>query len=182
MKSLKQKYEEEISPELIKEFKIKNKMAAPKIEKVVINTGIGDIMSDKGKIEKAKEELAAITGQMPSVRQAKVSVASFGIRAGNPVGLAITLRGEKMYSFLNKLFSIVLPRLRDFRGLPIDSFDKFGNYTIGIREHTVFPEVDLGNTTPRGMQVTIVTNTDSNERAFELLKKLGLPFKKEEGE
>ncbi len=182
MNTLKQKYEEEISTELLKKFEIKNKMAAPKIEKVVINTGIGDIMSDKGKIEKAKEELAAITGQMPSVRQAKVSVASFGIRAGNPVGLAITLRGEKMYSFLNKLFSIVLPRLRDFRGLPTDSFDKFGNYTLGITEHTVFPEIDLGKTTPRGMQITIVTSTDSGEEAFELLKKLGMPFKKEEDE
>lgn len=182
MNTLKQKYDEEISKELIKRFEINNKMAAPKILKVVINTGIGDIMSDKGKIEKAKEELAAITGQMPSVRQAKVSVASFGIRAGNPVGLAITLRGEKMYSFLNKLFSIVFPRLRDFRGLPTDSFDKFGNYTLGITEHTVFPEIDLGKTTPRGLQVTIVTNTDSQEESFELLKELGMPFKKEEVE
>lgn len=177
---LKKKYEEELSAELLKKFNIKNKMAAPRIEKVVINTGIGDIMSDKGKIEKAKEELAAITGQTPSVRKAKVSVASFGIRAGNPVGLAVTLRGEKMYSFLNKLFSIVMPRLRDFRGLPEDSFDKFGNYTIGITEHTVFPELDLGNSTPRGIEITIVTSTKSQERAYELLKGLGMPFRKEE--
>ena len=182
MNSLKQKYESELSDELIKQFKIKNKMAVPKVDKVVINTGIGDIMSDKGKIEKTKEEIAAITGQMPSVRQAKVSVASFGIRAGNPVGLAVTLRGEKMYSFLNKLFSIVLPRLRDFRGLSDESFDKFGNYTLGIEEHTVFPELDLGKSTPRGIEITIVTNIDSKEKAYELLKGLGMPFKKEEVE
>lgn len=180
MNTLKQKYEDQILDELVKKFDIKNKMASPKVKKVIVNTGIGDIMNDKGKIEKAKEEIAAITGQMPSVRQAKVSVASFGIRAGNPVGMAVTLRGEKMYSFLNKLFTIVFPRLRDFRGLSHDSFDNFGNYSIGLVEHTVFPEIDLGKTTPRGMQITIVTSTDSKEEAIDLLTRMGMPFKKEQ--
>lgn len=178
--TLKQQFDTEISKNLLKKFDIKNTMAAPRINKVVINTGIGDIMKDKGKIEQAKKDMSNITGQMPSVRQAKVSVASFGIRAGNPVGLSATLRGERMYSFLNKLFNIVLPRLRDFRGVSPDSFDKFGNYTLGIAEHTVFPEVDIAQSTPRGMEITIVTSTNSKEEAHELLKSLGMPFQKEE--
>jgi large subunit ribosomal protein L5 len=125
--------------------------------------------------------LALITGQKPTIRPAKISVAGFNIREGMPVGLSVTLRGERMYDFLEKLFSIVLPRLRDFRGLPVKSFDKSGNYTIGIAEHTVFPEIDVTKTAgPRGMEITIVTNTDNVEESKKLLELMGMPFAKEE--
>jgi large subunit ribosomal protein L5 len=178
--TLKQKYETEIVPKLAKEFNIGNKMAVPRVEKVVVNMGIGQISKDKGKIEQAAKELAQITGQKPSVRPAKISVAGFSLRRGAPVGLKITLRREKMYAFLQRLFSIVLPRLRDFRGVSLKSFDKEGNYSLGITEHTVFPEIDLGETTAKGLEITIVTNTNDRKKAEKLLASLGMPFEKEE--
>jgi len=177
---LKEKYENEVSKKLSKEFGIKNSMAIPKILKVVVNMGVGDTVKDKGVLEKARNDLAALTGQLPTTRAAKVSVASFSVREGMPVGLKVTLRGVKMYTFLDKLFSIVLPRLRDFRGVSVKSFDKNGNYTLGIEESTVFPEVDLAKTKSRGLEVTIVTSTDDIEKAEKLLKYIGMPFKKEE--
>lgn len=178
MSRLKQKYEKEVVSRLAKEFDIDNKMAVPNLTKIIVNQGIGEISKDKKILVQAKADLAAICGQVPSVRAAKVSVASFSIRSGMPVGLKVTLRGERMYDFLDRLFSIVLPRLRDFRGVPLKSFDKHGNYTLGIEENTVFPEVDLAKSTARGLEVTIVTNTSDIKKAKRLLELLGMPFEK----
>lgn len=177
---LKKYYESDIVGKLSDDFGIKNKMAVPKITKVIVNMGIGTAVKDKSVLEQARSDLAAITGQFPSTRAAKVSVASFSLRKGMPVGLKVTLRGERMYSFLDKLFSVVLPRLRDFRGVSLSSFDRNGNYTFGIDESTVFPEIDLAKTHPRGLEVTVVTNTDDNEKAEKLLRYLGMPFEKKE--
>ncbi|KKR30301.1 50S ribosomal protein L5 [Candidatus Woesebacteria bacterium RIFCSPHIGHO2_01_FULL_39_32] len=180
MGRLKQKYEKEIRKSLAAEFRIDNSLAIPKITKVVVNMGVGEASKNKEVLESTKKDLAAITGQMASVRNAKVSVASFGIRRGMPVGLKVTLRGERMYSFLDKLFSINLPRLRDFRGLSVKSFDKYGNYTLGLIEHSVFPEIDLAKVQPRGLEITIVTNTNNVDMSKRLLELLGMPFEKKE--
>lgn len=177
---LKQKYVSQIVNNMQKEFGIKSKIAVPKVQKVVVNMGVGEFSKNKERREQLMSDLAAITGQMPSVRAAKVSVASFGLRTGMPVGLKVTLRGSKMYNFLEKLFAVVLPRLRDFRGVSLASFDKHGNYTLGIKEHTVFPEVDLAKSQPFGLEITIVTDTDDTKLAKELLKLMGMPFEKEE--
>ena len=177
---LKEKYEKEIIKKLASEFDISNKMAVPKVNKVVVNMGVGNAAGDKGLMEQARNDLTAITGQLPSTRAARISVASFSVREGMPVGLKVTLRKDRMYDFLDKLFSVVLPRLRDFRGVPIKSFDKNGNYTLGIEESTVFPEIDLAKSKPRGLEVTIVTSTDDVKKARALLTHLGMPFVKEE--
>jgi len=155
-------------------------MAIPRIKKIVVNAGVGDTLKDKGALERAMAELASITGQVASVRKARVSVASFGVRKGMSVGLMVTLRGERMYIFLDKLISIVLPRLRDFRGLSKKSFDANGNYTLGIKEHTVFPEIDLAKTSPRGIEITIVTSSNNRKKSEKLLELIGLPFEKKE--
>jgi large subunit ribosomal protein L5 len=180
MQRLKEKYIKEVVPKLIKEFDIDNKMAVPKIAKVTLNMGVGDTLKDKGLLEAAKKDLAAISGQEPSVRAAKVSVASFSIRRGMPVGLKSTLRGEKMWAFLDRLYSIVLPRFRDFRGLSLKSFDKSGNYTLGIAEHVVFPEIDIAKSQPRGLEVTITTIGEENKIIKRMLELLGMPFEKTE--
>ena len=177
---LNKKYEKEIIKKLASEFDISNKMAVPKVNKVVVNMGVGNAAGDKGLMEQARNDLTAITGQLPSTRAARISVASFSVREGMPVGLKVTLRKDRMYNFLDKLFSVVLPRLRDFRGVPIKSFDKNGNYTLGIEESTVFPEIDLAKSKPRGLEVTIVTSTDDVKKARALLTHLGMPFVKEE--
>lgn len=178
MNRLKQKLEEN-KPKLVKELDLKNKFALPKIEKVVVNMGVGEASKNKEFIEQAKKDLMAITGQVPQIRPAKVSVASFGIRRGAPVGLRVTLRDERMYSFLDKLFSIVIPRLRDFRGLSLKSFDKYGNYSMGFAEHTVFPEIDIGKTQAKGLEITIVVRNSDKEKSKKLLELLGMPFEKE---
>lgn len=179
--TLGQTYKEEIVPKLVSEFGLPNNMAAPKVEKVVVNMGIGETKENKEEREKIAEELAAITGQKPALRPARISIAGFGVRQGQPVGLKVTLRGSKMYAFLDKLFNVVLPRLRDFRGVPRKSFDSQGNYTLGISEHTVFPEIDLGKVgRSRGLEVTIVTDTTDRRQAERLLEELGVPFEKEE--
>ena len=178
MSRLKQKYDKEILKVLQSEFDIKNLLSAPRVLKVVVNMGIGAAIKNKELITKAAEDMAAITGQKPSVREAKISVASFSLRKGMKVGLKTTLRGERMYDFLDKLFSIVLPRLRDFRGLSKKSFDSQANYTIGISDNTVFPEMDLAKTNPLGLEITIVTNPNENEQAAKLLTLLGMPFEK----
>lgn len=178
MQRLRQKYNKEVTAKLAQEFGIKNTMAVPKVTKVVVNMGIGDTLKDKGMLEGAISEMAAITGQKPSIRQAKISVASFGIRRGMNVGLKTTLRGDRMYAFLDKLFSIVLPRLRDFRGVSVKSFDKVGNYTLGMAEHNVFPEIDITKSHPRGLEITIVTNAKEVELSKKLLEYLGMPFEK----
>jgi large subunit ribosomal protein L5 len=177
---LQEKFEKEAMPVLAKEFDIKNKLAVPKVEKVVVNMGVGEAAKNKQSMDSLKKDLSVITGQFPSTRNAKVSIASFSLRAGMPVGLSVTLRGEKMYSFLDRLFSVVLPRLRDFRGVSDKSFDKFGNYTLGFAEHTVFPEVDTTKSAPaHGMEITIVTTAGETKRAKKLLELLGCPFVKE---
>jgi large subunit ribosomal protein L5 len=178
MNRLKTKYEKEILPQLAREFGIKNRMAVPKVTKIVVNQGTGDISKNKELLAQAKENMAKITGQAPSVRQASVSVASFSIRRGMPVGLKVTLRGARSYDFLDRLISIVLPRLRDFRGLSRKSFDKSGNYTLGIDELTVFPEIDIAKAGPSGLEVTIVTSTGDTKKAEKLLELLGMPFEK----
>lgn len=178
MKRLKTKYEKEVIPQLLQEFGIKNRLAAPKICRVVVNMGVGEAARNKEMLENLKRDLAAICGQMPSVRLAKVSVAAFNLRRGQPVGLKVTLRREKMYAFLDRLFSIVLPRLRDFRGLSLESFDQAGNYTLGLAEHTVFPEVDLAKTSPHGLEISIVTNSQDVAKSKRLLELLGMPFQK----
>lgn len=178
MMRLREKYIEEVVPTLSKEFGIENKMAVPKITKVVVNLGVGNVARNKETLEALISDLARITGQAPQIRQAKKSVASFGIRKGMPVGIRVTLRGERMYAFLDRLFSIVLPRLRDFRGVPKNGFDNYGNYTLGLTEHTVFPEIDIGKSQAHGLEVTIVTNTKERKQSRRLLELLGMPFEK----
>lgn len=178
MNSLKEKFDIDIREKMMKQFKIANTLAVPKITKVVVNMGVGAAVKNKEILEKMKTDLASITGQYPSVRKARVSVASFSLRRGMNVGLKVTLRGDKMYSFINKLFSVVLPRLRDFRGVSLKSFDQQGNYNLGMEDHTVFPEIDLAVSQPHGLEVTIVTNTKENEKAKYLLDLLGMPFEK----
>jgi large subunit ribosomal protein L5 len=178
MNRLKEKYNNEILPKLREELAIKNVHAVPKLVKVVVNMGMGDMSKSKELSEQAKQDLASITGQAPSVREARISVASFGIRQGMPVGLKVTLRGERMYSFLDRFFSIVLPRIRDFRGVSGKAFDKGGNYTLGLVEHTVFPEIDIAKSKPLGMEITIVTTAKEPEGSKKLLELLGMPFEK----
>ena len=169
MNRLLEKYRKEISP----------KLTDPKLTKVVINAGVGELAKNQQGLEALKRDLAAITGQTPSIRLAKKSIAAFGVREGAPVGLSVTLRGGRMFSFLDRLFSITLPRLRDFRGIPDTSFDKFGNYTLGMPEHTVFPEIDISkSTSPHGIEITIVTTAKDKGKARRLLELLGCPFTK----
>jgi len=178
---LKEKYQQEVLKKLAEELKVSNKLALPKVEKVVVNMGVGAAAKNKEVLEQYSKDIAAITGQSPSVRLAKVSAASFNLRRGMRVGLAATLRGDRMYSFLDRLFSIVLPRLRDFRGVPIKSFDSQGNYTLGIPEHTVFPEVDLAKSAAHGLEITVVTSTKDVEESKRLLELLGMPFAPPDG-
>ena len=181
MLSLAENYKKNVVPKLLSEFGIKNVMAVPKFRKVVINMGIGLAKESRDEQEKIVEELGRIAGQKPSIRQAKKSIAGFGTRQGQPVGVAVTLRGKKMNAFLQKLFNIVLPRLRDFRGVSRKSFDGSGNYTLGILEHTVFPEIDLGKVSKvRGFEITIVINSHDKEKSLRLLEEMGMPFMKDE--
>lgn len=178
---LQEKFEKEMRGALLKEFDIKNAFAVPEVEKVVVNMGVGEAAKNQQAMDNLKRDLATITGQSPSVRSAKVSIASFSLRAGMPVGLSVTLRGERMYSFMDRLFSIVLPRLRDFRGVPVKSFDKSGSYTLGFAEHTVFPEIDpTKSAAAHGMEVTIVIKNGGGDKSKRLLELLGCPFEKEE--
>lgn len=177
--NLQELYQSQIVEKLAGEFGIKNKMAVPYIQKIVINMGIGDSKDNKEDIERASKELAAISGQRPSTRLAKKSVAGFSLRKGEPVGLLATLRGKRMYDFLERLIKIVLPRLRDFRGMSRKSFDLSGNYTVGFAEHTVFPEIDLGKVSKtRGLEVTLVIGNSNPEKSRRLLEEFGMPFEK----
>lgn len=179
MSNLEEKYRQEIRQKLAKEFGLDNLLAVPRIEKVVVNIGLGEATSDKTVIEKASEDLRAITGQKPKVAKARLSVSGFKLRKGDPIGLVVTLRGKRMYSFLEKLFRIVLPRVRDFHGVSLKGFDGRGNYNLGISEQIVFPEIDYAKIDKiRGLQLTIVTNSKNDERAKRLLEELGMPFEK----
>lgn len=173
---LQEKYEEEVTPKLAGEFDIKNKLAVPQVVKVVVNMGIGSLAKNKEAIESLKKDLAMICGQTPNLRAAKISVASFNIRAGMPVGLSVTLRDDRMHTFLDRVFSVVLPRLRDFRGVSRASFDRSGNYTLAFAEHTVFPEIDLAKTSPHGMEMSIVVKNSDPIKSERLLTLLGMPF------
>lgn len=179
MARLKEKYKNEVVPTLAKEFGIKNKMAIPKLEKIVINMGLGEAISNPKVLDVAVEELKAITGQKPVITKAKKSIASFKLRQGMRIGAMVTLRGDRMYEFLDRLISIALPRVRDFKGLSPKSFDGRGNYTLGIREQIIFPEVDFNKVDKiRGMNISIVTTAKNDEMGFALLKALGMPFRK----
>ncbi len=177
--NLIEKYHKTVKPKIGEEFGIKNTMAQPKILKVVVNMGTGEIKENKEEQAKALSEFANIVGQKPSVRLSRKAIAGFNLREGQAVGLKATLRGVRMYSFLDKLLNVVLPRIRDFRGIPRTSFDQGGNYTLAITEHTVFPEIDLGKITRvRGLEITIVTNTKIKKMSERLLEELGMPFQK----
>lgn len=179
MNRLQEKYQKEIKGILAKEFDIKNTMAVPKLEKIVINVGVGGLSKNQAAMDTLKKDLATVTGQTPSIRNAKVSIASFSLRAGMPVGLSETLRGERMYAFFDRLISIVLPRLRDFRGVSLKSFDKMGNYTLGFEEHTIFPEIDpTKSANAHGFEITIVTTAYDPEKSKRLLELMGMPFQK----
>jgi len=176
---LQEKYQTTIIPELVKTFGYKSAMQAPKIDKIVINMGVGDAVANSKALDKAVEELTAIAGQAPVVTKAKKSIASFRLREGMAIGTKVTLRGERMYDFLDKLISISLPRVRDFRGVSKNSFDGRGNYTLGIKEQLIFPEIDFDKITKiRGMDIVIVTTAKNDEEGFELLKQLEMPFEK----
>lgn len=176
---LSDKYKSQITKQLSEELGISNMMAIPSVTKIVVNVGLGRAIQDKSLIDKATDDLTKITGQKPKVCQARKSVASFKLRAGLPIGLQVTLRNEKMYDFMEKLFNLVLPRLRDFKGVKTKSFDGQGNYTLGLEEQIVFPEIDYGKIDAvRGLEITFVTTAKSDEVAFKLLSLLGMPFAK----
>ena len=177
---LKEHYQNEVRKKLQDEFGIKNPMAVPKIEKVVLNMGMGEAISNAKILDTAVDELATITGQKPVVTKAKKSIASFKLREGQSIGTMVTLRGDKMYEFLDRLINIALPRVRDFRGVPTKSFDGRGNYTLGIRDHLIFPEIDATKVDKsKGLNVTIVTTAGTDDRARVLLKELGMPLGRE---
>ena len=176
---LKDKYNETIKDELVKKFDYSSVMQAPKIEKIVINMGVGEAVQNAKVLDNAVEELIAITGQKPQITKAKKSVATFRLREGMPIGAKVTLRGDRMYDFLDKLISVSLPRVRDFRGVSKKAFDGRGNYTLGVKEQIIFPEIDYDKVTKvRGMDIVIVTTANTDEEARELLTQFGMPFKK----
>lgn len=179
MKNLEEKFKKQINADLQKKLGLKNPMAVPKLLKIVINMGVKDALLDKKNVEKSSVILAQIAGQKPKVMKAKKSISTFKLREGDQIGLMVTLRGKRMYNFLDKLISITLPRLRDFHGVRRNSFDGHGNYTLGFVESAVFPEIDPAKIDRiQGLEITIVTNARNNEEGFVLLEALGMPFKK----
>ncbi len=179
MARLKDYYKNEIVPGLFKEFNYSNIHQVPKIEKIVVNMGLGEAVQDVKIIDKARQELAAITGQSPVVTKARKSIATFKLREGMPIGCMVTLRGDQMYEFLDRLINAVLPRVRDFRGISPKGFDGRGNYTMGLNDQTVFPEIEYDNVDKlRGMNISVVTTAVNDEEARSLLKAFGMPFRK----
>lgn len=179
MNRLQEKYKNEVVPQLMKEFNYSSVMEVPKIEKVVVNVGVGDAIQNSKLLDEAVAEITAITGQAPVVTKAKKSIANFKLREGMPIGAKTTLRSDKMYAFLDKLFNISLPRVRDFRGVSDTSFDGRGNYTLGVKEQIIFPEIDFDKVNrTRGMDVVIVTTAKTNEEGRALLAAMGMPFEK----
>lgn len=178
---LKEKFFKEVIPAMKKEFGYKNDLAVPRIKKVIVNAGVGKSLDNKKLLDQVVADLAAITGQKPVLKLAKKSISSFKIREGIPVGVAVTLRGERMYEFIDRVISIAIPRIRDFRGLSAGSFDGHGNYSIGIREHIVFPEINTDSVSNIfGLEVTFVTDARSDKEAKSLLVLLGFPIIKSE--
>lgn len=180
MSGLKEKYKEEIIPKLMELHGYKNVMEVPRLEKVVVSIGLGEAIQNAKALEAAESDLPAITGQRPIVTRAKKSIAAFRLRAGMAIGLKVTLRKKRMYDFIERLVSVVLPRIREFRGVPRDSFDGRGNYTLGLKEQTIFPEIDYDKIDKvRGLEVTIVTNAKTDEEGRHLLELLGIPFSRD---
>jgi large subunit ribosomal protein L5 len=177
---LKERYNQEIRPALIERFGYSTPMQAPRVLKVTVNMGVGEAKQDAKLLEAATEQLATITGQKPNIRRARKSIAQFKLREGMPVGVSVTLRGDRQYEFLDRLFSVAIPRIRDFRGLSSRSFDGRGNYSLGLREQTIFPEIDYDDVDQtRGLDVTITTTARTDEESFALLEALGMPFAKD---
>jgi large subunit ribosomal protein L5 len=175
---LRRSYFEELRPALMKELGLTNPMAAPRLEKIVVNMGVGEATQNAKVLDPAVAEMAQITGQKPVVTRAKKSIAAFKVREGMPIGCMVTLRGDRMYEFLDRLLNVALPRVRDFRGVPTKSFDGRGNYTLGLRDQLIFPEIDYSKVEhQKGMNITIVTTATSDEHARVLLKTLGMPFR-----
>jgi large subunit ribosomal protein L5 len=175
---LKKQYQDEIVPALMKRFEYKNIMQVPKLQKIVLNMGVGEAIQDSKVLERAVEDLTLISGQKPAVTSAKKAISNFKLREGMKIGCRVTLRGDRMYEFLDRFINFATPRIRDFRGLP-NKFDGRGNYNVGIREQIVFPEINVDKIDKiRGLNITFVTNAASDEEAFELLKAFGMPFKK----
>lgn len=173
------KYENEVLPAIMKEFAIKNKMAVPKLGKIVVNVGLGEALTNKNLISIVSKQLSIICGQKPKMTVAKRSISTFKLRAGSPIGVKVTLRGRRMYDFLLKLVSVVLPRVRDFRGVKTTSFDGQGNYSLGFAEQTIFPEISFDEVDKvRGLEITITTTTRDEKKAYRLLELLGMPFSK----
>lgn len=179
MQTIKQRYLETIKPELMNTFSYDSVMEVPKVDKIVVNMGIGDAVFNTKALDDAIEELQALTGQKPIVTKAKKSISNFKLREGMPIGAKVTLRGDKMYYFLEKLIGIALPRVRDFRGISKDAFDGRGNYTVGVKEQIIFPEVNLDKVKKiRGMDIVIVTTAKTDQEGRALLQAFGMPFKK----
>lgn len=177
---LKERYVNEIRPQLMERFSYRSPMQVPRLVKITVNMGVGDAKQDSKQLEQAMEQLAAITGQKPSVRRARKSIAAFKLREGMPVGVAVTLRDERAYEFLDRLMSIAIPRIRDFRGLSTRSFDGRGNYSMGVREQIIFPEIDYDKVDQvRGLDITFVTSAQTDDEAFALLDSFGMPFAKD---
>jgi large subunit ribosomal protein L5 len=174
---MRERYESEIRPALVKEFEYGNPMRAPELKKIVVNIGLGEALQNARALDAASADLTAITGQKPVTTRAKKSIANFKVRAGNPIGMMVTLRGERMYEFFDRLVNIALPRIRDFQGAPSNAFDGRGNYSLGIREQLIFPEIDYDRIDRiRGLQVTMVTSARTDEEGKRLLQLLGVPF------
>lgn len=183
MVRLKDLYKSKIVPELIKEFKYKNPMAVPKVEKIIISMGVGKAIQDKKFLELARKDLMMISGQAPVVCKAKKSVSNFKLREGQEIGLKVTLRKNRMFQFMDRLISLAIPRVRDFRGLDPNSFDKRGNYSMGLTEQTVFPEIDPAKVEfQQGMNITFITTAKTDEEARRMLSLFGMPFKRQKGE
>ncbi|MBH0231784.1 50S ribosomal protein L5 [Halobacillus yeomjeoni] len=179
MNELKKQYKDEIVPSLMNKFNYDSIMQAPKVEKIVINMGVGDAVQNAKALDTAVEELTQITGQKPVITKAKKSIAGFRLREGMPIGAKVTLRGERMYEFFQKLIHVSLPRVRDFRGISKKAFDGRGNYTLGVKEQLIFPEINYDKVDKvRGMDIVVVTTADSDEEARELLAQFGMPFQK----
>lgn len=176
---LKERYTKEITPALMKKFNYSSVMQTPKVDKIVLNMGVGDAVSNAKNLDNAVAELRLIAGQQPVITKAKKSIAGFRLREGMPIGAKVTLRGERMYDFLDKLINVSLPRVRDFHGVSTRSFDGRGNYTLGIREQLIFPEIDYDKVDKvRGMDIVVVTTANTDEEAHELLAEIGMPFAK----
>ncbi len=179
MNRLMEKYKTDVVPALVKQFNYSSVMAAPKVEKVVINVGLGEAIANPKILDEVAAELATITGQKPVVTKAKKSIANFKLREGMPIGCKVTLRGQRMYEFLDKLMNVSLPRVRDFRGVSANAFDGRGNYTLGVKEQLIFPEIDYDKVNKiHGMDIVVVTTANTNEEGRALLKELGMPFEK----